>query len=147
MLKKQLYLIPLAQTVHTCTRTPSVQTHQSCVGVSMVVDLLVFIHPDLSSSHAVCQSFAPRVRGLFREHMTHMGARVDLQAAPTLPNLGDINNAAATTTTRIWFSLSAMIQSLNTKHSLVVEELGNRKAVLLLKGNIFGSLPLGNCGY
>lgn len=89
---------------HACTRTPSVQTHQSCVGVSMVVDLFIFIHPDLCGSHAVCQSFAPWVRGLFREHMTHMGARVDLQAAPTLPNLRDINNTTTSTTTRIWLA-------------------------------------------
>lgn len=67
--------------------TKSVQTHQPCMGASMVVDLFEIIHPDLSSSYAVCQSFVPRVRGFFREHMSHMGAGVDLQAASTLPNL------------------------------------------------------------
>ena len=84
------------------------QTHQSCVGASMVVDLFVFIHPDLGGSHAVCQSFAPGVRGLFGEHVTHVGARVDLQAASALPNLRDINNThtttTITTTTRIWLA-------------------------------------------
>lgn len=103
----------------------------------MVVDLFVFIHPDLSGSHAVCQSFAPRVRGSIREHMTHMGAWVYLQAAPTLPNLRDINNNI---TTRIW---------LASQHKAL--PCGGRawkqKSCFVFKGNIFGSIPLGNCSY
>lgn len=45
---------------------------------------------------------------------------------------------------------SAVIQSFNQatqSTALLVEEFGNREAVLSLKGNIFGSFPLGNCGY
>lgn len=57
------------------------------MGVPVVVDIFVLIHPDLSRSHAVGQRFAARVGGLFREDVTHVGARVDLQAAPALPNL------------------------------------------------------------
>lgn len=87
------------------------KTHQSCVGVAMVVDLLVFVHPDLGCPYAVSQGFATRVRGLFREHMTHVGAWVDLQAASALPNLADMNQS----TTRILVSLSAMIQSTKAK--------------------------------
>lgn len=45
---------------------------------------------------------------------------------------------------------SAVIQSLNQttqSTALLLEEFGNRGAVLSLKRNIFGSIPLGNCGY
>lgn len=70
----------------------------------MVVDLFVFVHPDLSGSHAVCQSFAARVGGHFREDVAHVGAWVDLQAASTLPDLRDINNNNNTTTTGVWLA-------------------------------------------
>lgn len=66
-------------------------THQPRVWIAVVVNLFELVHPDLSRSHAVRQSFAPRVRCLFREHMTHVGARVYLQAAPTLPNLRNVD--------------------------------------------------------
>lgn len=66
-------------------------THQPRVWIAVVVNLFVLVHPDLSCSDAVRQSFVPRVRCLFREHMTHVGARVDLQAAPTLPNLRNVD--------------------------------------------------------
>ena len=132
---------------HTHTHTPSVQTHQSCVGASMVVHLFVFIHPDLSGSHAVCQSFAPWVRGLFREHMTHMGAGVDLQAAPTLPNLRDINNT--TGTRRIWLASRPWFN-----HSIVLHKaqpcyggVGKQKSCFVVDAKYFWVLPLRTFGF
>lgn len=92
---------------HSSSPTPSVRTHQSCVGAAMIVDLLVVIHPNLCRPHAVCQRLAPGVRGPFRKHMTHVGARVDFQAAPALPNLRYFNHN----------SLTKVIQSANTKQS------------------------------
>ena len=93
-------------------------THQSGVGASMVVDFFEIVQPDLGSSHTVCQSFAPWVRGLFREHMAHVGTWVDLQGSPALPNLKDINNNALRIdwVSQPWIS---HFKTGNTKHALV----------------------------
>lgn len=55
--------------------------------VSVVIKLFIFIHPHFSCTHAVCQSFDPRVWSLFGENMTYMGARMDLKTSSTLPYL------------------------------------------------------------
>lgn len=59
---------------------------QASVGVTVVVQLLVVVHPDLGSTHAVGQGLTPRIGGLLGEDVAHVGAGVDLQAAPALPD-------------------------------------------------------------
>lgn len=53
----------------------------------MVEQILVVFHPNFGCSDAVGQSFAAGVRRLVGENVAHVGAWVDLQAAPTLPDL------------------------------------------------------------
>lgn len=53
----------------------------------MVEKLLVLVHPDLGSTHAVGQCLAAGVRSLLGEDVSHVGTGVDLQAAATLPDL------------------------------------------------------------
>lgn len=72
--------------------------YQASVGVTVVVQLLVLVHPDLSSTHAVGQGLAPRVGGLLWEDVAHVGAGVDLQAAPALPDLNNNNSRSNTRT-------------------------------------------------
>lgn len=48
------------------------------MGVAVVVQLLVVVHPDLCCPHTVGQSLVPRIGGLFREDMAHMGTGMDL---------------------------------------------------------------------
>ena len=55
--------------------------------IAVVVQFLVLVHPDLCSSHTIGQGLAPRVGGLLGEDVAHVGAGVDLQAAPALPDL------------------------------------------------------------
>lgn len=55
--------------------------------VPVVEVLFVRVHPDLCSSDSILEEVGPRVRGFFREHMSHVRAGMNLQAAPTLPHL------------------------------------------------------------
>lgn len=56
-------------------------------GIPVVEVLLVRVHPNLCSSNSILEEVWPCIRGLFREHMAHVRAGVNLQAAPTLPHL------------------------------------------------------------
>lgn len=62
-------------------------THQAGVGVAMVVELFISIHPHFSCAHTVGQSLAAGVGSLLGEDVANVGARVRLQGATTLPNL------------------------------------------------------------
>lgn len=55
--------------------------------VPVVEVMFIRVHPNLCSSHSVLEEVWPGIRGFFREHMAHMRAGMNLQTAPTLPNL------------------------------------------------------------